>query len=270
MRPPALGPLVAQGRTASVHAWRPGQVLKLFRAECDLATVEQEAHIARAVRAAGAPAPAVGEIVEVDGRFGMVFERVVGVPMSNVLMKQPWQAAALGQRLARLHAKVHRLRLRDALPANEVRLERQIKLARALPCQIRHSVLEALSTMPRDDCLCHGDFHPANVMLGVRGDIVVDWTDASPGHPMADVARTVIIVLGEAQRASGRSVAARPILRRFCNAYLAEYRRRANVTVPSFDIWRPIVAAARLGEGIDGLDSWLLAQALRISPTPKQ
>lgn len=262
----ALGPRVAQGRTASVYVWRDGQVLKLFGPEFDRVTVEHEAHVTRAARSAGAPAPEVGAIVEVDGRFGLIYERVVGVPMSEVLTRQPWKAIKLGRRFARLQAKVHGITLPPAMPALHSRLEVHIGQSSGLPHLVRLAALEALADLPHGERLCHGDFHPANVLMGVQCDTVIDWADGSRGHPVADVARTATILLGEAQRVSGRSAHARSVLRRFYLAYLAEYRQRAGLSATALALWRPLVAAARLGEGVDGLASWLLAQALRINP----
>lgn len=260
-----LGPLLAQGRTATVHAWRPGQVLKLHRQEYDRAAVEREAEIVRSVHAAGAPVPMVREVVALDGRFGAVYDYVGGVPMSEILICQPWRAVSLGRRFARLHVLLHGLRLPAVLPARKVRLEEQIKNAEGLPGHARQAALDALANLPCGDHLCHGDFHPANVLVGGDRDTVIDWTDASRGSPVSDVARTATILLGEAQRVSSQSADTTLMLRKFCSAYLREYRVRATVDLTALPLWTAIVAAARLDEGVVGTDPWLLAQAVRIS-----
>jgi hypothetical protein len=55
-------------------------VVKLFvPAFAPLAAAEFER--SRSVHAAGAPCPAVHEMVEVDGRIGIVFERLAGPPL---------------------------------------------------------------------------------------------------------------------------------------------------------------------------------------------
>jgi aminoglycoside phosphotransferase (APT) family kinase protein len=42
------------------------------------------------------------------------------------------------------------------------------------------------------------DFHPLNVMLSSNGPVVVDWTRASRGDPLVDVAATwVLLASGE-------------------------------------------------------------------------
>jgi Ser/Thr protein kinase RdoA (MazF antagonist) len=76
-----LGKPIAEGLTAEVYVWDETRVLKLFRDGRSPDQVEYEACIARLVHAAGVPAPAVGDIVEVNGRRGLLYERVDGSSM---------------------------------------------------------------------------------------------------------------------------------------------------------------------------------------------
>ena len=41
--------------------------------------------------------------------------------------------------------------------------------------------------------VCHGDFHPLNVMVDGERASVIDWTDAGLGPREADVARTALL-----------------------------------------------------------------------------
>ncbi len=41
--------------------------------------------------------------------------------------------------------------------------------------------------------VCHGDFHPLNVVVDGGRASVIDWTDAGLGPREADVARTILI-----------------------------------------------------------------------------
>lgn len=43
--------------------------------------MEYEARVARAIHAAGVASPAAGDIVEVDGRRGLIYERLEGPSM---------------------------------------------------------------------------------------------------------------------------------------------------------------------------------------------
>jgi len=89
----SLGKPIAQGLTAEVYVWDETRILKLFREGRSPEQVAREAHIARMVHSAGLPVPAVGEIVEVDGRRGLIYERVDGLSMTDSISRRPWTAS---------------------------------------------------------------------------------------------------------------------------------------------------------------------------------
>ena len=41
--------------------------------------------------------------------------------------------------------------------------------------------------------VCHYDFHPANVLVGPNGWVVIDWLTAAAGPSSADLARTLVL-----------------------------------------------------------------------------
>ena len=55
------------------------------------------------------PIPAVGDIVQVDGRFGLLYERVLGDPLMKQLEERPWQLGQVAHTLAQLQAQIHTL-----------------------------------------------------------------------------------------------------------------------------------------------------------------
>src|SRR5262245_34511626 len=44
------------------------------------------------------------------------------------------------------------------------------------------------------DRLVHLDLHPLNVVMTVRGPVVIDWTNAAGGDPLLDVALTYVLL----------------------------------------------------------------------------
>ena len=71
----SLGEKIGEGLSADVHAWMPGQVVKLFKSAVSPRLSRHEARMTRAVFAAGAPAPEVLGEVTLEGRFGIVLSR---------------------------------------------------------------------------------------------------------------------------------------------------------------------------------------------------
>ena len=184
-----------RGFTAEIYAWKEGWILKLFNQGISRAAVEHEANKTRIVHATGLPVPAVGEIIEIEDRYGMELERVDGISMLDALTKSPWKYPALARQLAELHAEMHTRRVPE-LPALSETLARKINRAEKLPENVRQAALKALEQLPEDDRLCHGDFHPGNILLSGRGPVIIDWIDCSRGRPILDVATIVTIVWG--------------------------------------------------------------------------
>jgi hypothetical protein len=91
------GPLIGQGGSSEVFAWGEHAVLKLFRPEYQYAVV-MEADRTRAVHAAGVPCPAVIDVVNVEGRQGIVFDRVDGPTLLDDLKASPKDPGPVGRR----------------------------------------------------------------------------------------------------------------------------------------------------------------------------
>ena len=76
-----VGELVANGRTSNVYAFGNDSVVKVPRAGVPADWAGLEARFTASVRRLGAPAPEVLELVEIEGRESIVFERIDGVSM---------------------------------------------------------------------------------------------------------------------------------------------------------------------------------------------
>lgn len=84
--------LLGRGFTSDVYAWDQGRVLKLFHPGTDASKAEREYAATTAVHALGLPVPVVHEFLEVDGRHGIVMERVSGVSLLQWVQAKPWLA----------------------------------------------------------------------------------------------------------------------------------------------------------------------------------
>ena len=264
----SLGSPIAHGRTAEIYPWGEGdrQVLKLFYAWFSEEGVYHEAQVARAVQAAGLDVPAVGDVVERDGRLGLVYERLAGVPMGRRMETRPWTAVRLSRRLAELHVRMHDAVGIAGLPPQRERIECKVGAAKGLEPALRQRVLAALAGMSDGDRLCHGDFHPWNVIVSGDRTTVIDWIDATCGNPLADVARTSVILAGVpamTQMVTWWDKLFAPWAHRL---YLLRYFELRPGGEEEYHAWLSIAAAARMSEDIPGLAGWLSAQVEAACP----
>ena len=265
-----LGARLAVGGTAEIFAMDAGRVLKLYWGGAAPSAAEREAERARAAHLAGAPSPAVLDVLAADDRFGVMFEYVPGPSMLQAMTDDPTRAQSLICDLARLHADLHALP-GTGLPPQREHLSRRIALS-PLNHRLRATVLATLSKLPGGDALCHGDFHPGNVLLAGSGPSIIDWFDAVRGDPAADVARTLLLL--QYARAPGDS-ALENERSDLTALYLQEYRRRHEVSSEALQAWALPVATARLAEPIAGqeratllrlIEGMLAAQAPSATP----
>ncbi len=251
------GRLLGYGRTAEIFLWGDNRVLKLFRENWPPHLVEEEAKIGQAVRETGLPVPAVEGILELDGRKGIVYERVEGRTMLEQFSDQPWTILRLIRVFTELHIAIHEHSIPN-LPSQRERLAEKIQRASMLSEVMREVALGILEESPDDDILCHGDFHPDQIMMSPRGPVMIDWSTAMSGNPIADVATTSLL-LRLAAPTPGRISSLLAIARGFVHwRYLKGYLNKTHVSKESLDSWGLPIATARLSEGIPEERSQLL------------
>jgi uncharacterized protein (TIGR02172 family) len=260
MKDISLDKPLAHGRTADVYDWDDGHVLKLFHNWFDLDSIEYELKMARAVHASGVKSPAAGEQIEVQGRNGLIYERVAGESMLTLLLRKPWMVFSYSKILAQLHVQMHGCTFEADIPTQRARLQRKTNSADALSSSLKASLLKALDALPDGDRVCHGDFHPGNVLMAKDDATIIDWIDASRGNPLADVARTSIILLGAAETSQISNSFIKGLLKISHTLYLREYFHLQPGGEEEYRGWLPIVAGARLNENIREVEEWLLKQ----------
>jgi len=253
------GELIGKGRTAEIYAWGNDRVLKLYYNWCLADWAQYEATVQQAVHAAGIPSPRVDEIIHIEGRHGVVMERITGPTMLEVLEKQPWRLSEFAGIQAELHAAVHNCHV-TGLEKAGAKLWGMIARAPSIPGSSKQWLMARLVSLPDGDAVCHYDFHPMNVIMSLRGPVIIDWMAASAGNPLLDISRTWL-VLTRAAWPFGfpYNIVITPMRRMFYAAYFQRYRRLRPVDLKQLEEWRQITIAARLGENIPSENDRLLA-----------
>ncbi len=254
------GSLIGQSRKAEVFAWGDDQAVKLFRNSVDASRGKQEAWNTQRVRETGLPVPDVKGIVEVDGARGIVYERIEGPTMRRRVRSRPWTLVQCAHLLAELHVAVHSCTIPE-LPSQRRQMEQGIQAA-AISANLKETALEALDRLPDDNVLCHGDLHLDNVLMSPRGPYIIDWYRAMRGNPVADVAKTLLLLRLGPVRCSwfGRlpANAARALFR---HVYLRRYMQLRPIPPQQIAAWQLPIASELLSREHHKGNAQLLAIA---------
>lgn len=234
--------LLGSGKVAEVFALGD-KALKLYRDGTAKSAAFREAAILSLIEASGLPVPRVETVAEFDGRWGVLMSRVEGTPFAPALLLSPPSRDHLDA-LAALHARIHRHSV-PQLPSLKGRLAANIEGAPQLDATRRRRLLSQLAALPDGDRVCHGDFHPWNV-LGTPGDAtVIDWLDASTGEPAADLCRSYVLISHASME--------------MAQSYVEAYASLSGLAMHEVWRWRAVVAGARLAEGVPDEEPALLA-----------
>jgi aminoglycoside phosphotransferase (APT) family kinase protein len=259
------GALVARGNTSDIVEWGPGLVAKVLRRGIPPDWAAVEALTTRLVHAAGLPAPTVHDVVTVHGRPAIVLERVPGPSLWDRMQASPAQLPALVKVLVNLQADLLGSVAPTGLAPVVDRLRRRIR-GETLLRPAERAALERTAACAADgSAMCHFDLHPANILMGRHGPVVIDWFDAGAGHPAADVARTSVLVhpataVGQLRKGSTR------FLREVHRTYTGMAPSAVGAGEEDLERWDVLVLAGRLSEPLPHHVRRSTARVLRRRP----
>lgn len=250
-----LGAPLARGSRSIVHEFGPGAVAKVPLPGTPEGWIRFEAIYTEAVAGCGVAVPRVLGIEVIDGRDVSIFERIDGPTMWDALLHDPSSARALGVQLAALHVQLLAVTPPITLPSQRARI--RTKIAEAAR-HVDPSIARFAERIPEPSgrvALCHGDFHPKNIILSNSGPVVIDWFDASRGDAAADVARTSILMRvspeSDTLTAGHLPGASSTVLDALHTYYLDAVMTATSTSNDDIAPWRIVQIAARLSEGVE-------------------
>ena len=224
------------GKGTWAKVYRNGDVAEKHFYDAPIDIVEKEARNQAFAHKAGLPVPAVHGIRKLDdGTIVLDMAYISGKALMRFGMNEN-QMREVFTTLVKLQIEVHSVSA-VSLPRMTERFKERIQDdSLHLAAQAKERLLTLLSSLDKGcTSLCHGDFHPLNVMFDGERHWIIDWTDAGAGNPLIDVARVYLL----ARCTLSSSVA---------EMYLRCYCREAKVNSEDVLAWLPIWAALRLAE----------------------
>ncbi|MBU3187570.1 phosphotransferase family protein [Clostridium estertheticum] len=243
------GKLIGEGRTSEVFEWGEDRILKLFRSGLPKTAIKNEYEVSISIYNQLDLTPKVYELIEIDNRSGIVYERINGITMMRVISSKPWKVKKEAQRLAKLHKSIQK-KVNFKLSTYKTRLKDSISNTELLTYDIKTRLYNYIDELKDDNILCHGDFHPDNILITKDREVIIDWMTATQGNPLTDIARTSIMFkFGVVPNKTFPEKQIINLIRnKFYLEYIKHYLKLTGVKIEQIEQWELPVAAARLAE----------------------
>ncbi len=221
------------------------RIVKVFTKEHGKANVFNEALCQARVEESGLAIPPVLEVSQIDGEWALSIQFVEGETLQSLMEKHPENIETYMEQFVNLQLSMHAKKA-PRLTLQKDKLARKISsLGSILDATVRYELLTRLDSMPNHTKLCHGDFHPANVIVKKDGSmVIVDWAHATQGNASTDAAITYL------QFALKDEKLAKLYLKLFC--------QKSDTAMQYVQKWLPIAAAAQLTRGVPEEKEFLL------------
>ncbi len=247
-----LGKLIGVGRTAEVFEWGENKIIKLFLPEVPKLSIELEYNISKELYKKGVPVAEVYEFLNLEDRYGIVYEKIQGDSMLKLLASRPVEVTTLAYTLAELHYATQKV-IDIHLPDQKSRMKRSISFTGLLTDHTKNTIYEYIDKLPNHNMPCHGDLHPDNVLISNDKAVIIDWMTATIGNPLSDVARTLMIMkyasMPDDKTPEEKSMI-NAVREEFHTEYVKHYMRLSSSSMEDIDQWELPLAAARLIEGV--------------------
>jgi hypothetical protein len=244
--------IVGQGRHSTVYGYKENQVLKMYPKGTGRQVAEDELNKTKLVKEYGVECAIAHSIVETDGRFGILIDRINGPNYLEWMLQHP---TALNKLIALFVQEQHEIHMHKTpeLPSIKDILWDKIQGCGEIPQDSKDILSRKLKKLPEGEHLCHLDYHPENIIVSLDGPLVIDWANAGKGNYLADVAMTsVLLEAGTLPIGTSRDKGTLldNTMDRFFTNYIKEYMKMCGKPDEELLVWRAPVAAARLAEGI--------------------
>lgn len=186
--------LLAQGGQADIYELDQDKVIRVLRHTEDEENLKHEMEIMMSLKDKGKAVPTIYEYLKINGRPAIIMERLYGDSMLDVIRKKPLAVFQQAKKLANLHIEVAENANGLQLQSIHDRAAYLIPKAELLEPELKEFVLSLLEELPREERICHGDFHPGNIIISNNKNYVIDWFGATSGDVLTDIAHTYLIL----------------------------------------------------------------------------
>ena len=225
------------------------KVIKLFVETHPKSNIFNEAlNQARVEESSNLNVPKLLEIKKIDNRWALISEYIEGKTISQLMKEDPDHF----DEYLDLFVTVQLTILDNQVPLlNRIKekFDRKLSAATNIDENTKYELLQRLHGMKNYNELCHGDYHPSNVIVQSDGTVyVIDWSHVTQGCGAADSARTYLLFALDGEED-------------IADKYLTLFSEKSTIPKETIQRWIPIVAATQMTKNIkeeqEFLSKWI-------------
>lgn len=181
--------VIGKGVTATVYLLDEDHIVKIFKDIIPMEDIQYEYECARLVEKLGIRTPCAREIVGSDQGTGIIYDRVKGITLSDVMQKDKEHLYDYGVKYGRIVKSFHEQSIPDSkLPDAKETMKNVLNdykdfLTEKERDEIRHYI----DLVPSASRLLHGDIAPVNIMVEDGQMYVIDVPMIMTGNPLFDL-----------------------------------------------------------------------------------
>lgn len=278
-----IGRKIGEGSNSEIFEYEDdNKIIKLAKPNTNKVTIQREFNNSLIVSKVGLPVPKPYQVVEINERPGIVFERIYGVPIKQHLFENLFNLLNGNEQqdswdvitsIARILSEVHQIS-NDELPSQRDSIKYQILRVDYLSNSEKNAVIGMLERLPIDNKICHGDPNPDNILVSNEKIVLIDWNDTTKGNPEADIAEFVIMIKFAILPADIPQEIVRifdSLRESIIEVFMDEYTRLTGITYDDIDPWIAPIAARKLSaDAISEEEKQLLTNEIRLRLGSKQ
>jgi uncharacterized protein (TIGR02172 family) len=258
--------LIGFGRTADVFEYNNDCILKLYNKQIDNNTIKREFDFSKFAYENNIPTPEPIEIIQEQGRAGIIYRKINGESLLKMLMKNIFKIKKIFSEMAELQYKINDMEFNDDTHTFKKYLKWAVEENKYINEAEKNEIQKYIKELPDGKKLCHGDFHPENILYCDEKYYIIDWMTGMQGTIAADVARTEMIIKNA--EIPGKvpfiiKIVFRIMQDKMSKIYVKEYCKISGIKIDEIKIWKLPLYVARLNENNSNEEEERILETIR-------
>ncbi|PAT00974.1 hypothetical protein CI105_08990 [Candidatus Izimaplasma bacterium ZiA1] len=187
-----LDKVIGKGNTAVVYDIGDEKVLKLFNEGYPLSSIKYELKNSLLFCDFDLISPKVYDILDIKTQHGIVYEKLTGESLLDIVLSN-YDLQNCAKTMASLHKKILVNVTPEIVDYKDFLKKNIVKANKDNPKKL-DELLNKLKLLDEQENICHGDFHPGNIIITNEGPAIIDFMNICKGPKLYDIARTVYLV----------------------------------------------------------------------------